>query len=85
VYSLNPALTEMVAKQRAAELSRQSRHSDRPRPTMGRLGSFKKATGWALVEIGLRLALPRPGLIRPRPPVSEAGGVGGPAPVRVAN
>ena len=85
MYSLNPALTEMLAKQRAAELSRQSRHSDRPRPTTGRLGSFKKATGWALVEIGLRLAVPRRGPIRHRPPVSEAGAVGGPAPVRVAN
>jgi hypothetical protein len=68
VYSLNPTMTEMLAKQRLSELSGQMAPSWRRRLAEGerrkrerlyRLRSVQKATGWALVEIGLRLAVPR--------------------------
>jgi hypothetical protein len=59
VYSLNPALTEMLATERAAELSRQAAHPLRPGAASRRSASFRTATGWALVEIGLRLVVSR--------------------------
>jgi hypothetical protein len=69
VYSLNPALTEMLTTDRQAEIQRQATQRQatrrqamqrrRPRPSSGRVRSLRKATGWALVEIGLRLAVPR--------------------------
>ena len=68
MYSLNPTMTEMLTKQRVSELSRQTVLSRPRRPAEGerakrerlyRLRSARKATGWALVELGLRLAVPR--------------------------
>jgi hypothetical protein len=61
VYSLNPALIEMLAKERAAELARRPVQSLRPGPASRRSGSLRTAAGWAMVEIGLRLAVPRRG------------------------
>ena len=68
MYSLSPTMTEMLTKQRVSELSSQTALS-RPRgPAEGerakrerlyRLRSVRKATGWALVDLGLRLAVPR--------------------------
>ena len=68
MYSLNPTMTEMLTKQRVSELSSQIALS-RPRglvegerakrERLYRLRSVRKATGWALVELGLRLAVPR--------------------------
>ncbi len=79
MYSLNPALTEMLANQRAAELSRQAAHPLRPGPGSRRSGSFRTATGWALIEIGLRLAVPRRGVGRGRiapEGIAMSGGAG---------
>jgi hypothetical protein len=68
VYSLNPTMTEMLTKQRVSELSSQIALSRRSglaegerakRERLFRLRSVRKATGWALVELGLRLAVPR--------------------------
>jgi hypothetical protein len=59
MYSLNPALTEMLANERQADLRRQTAGPRRPSPPSGRVRSLRKATGWALVELGLRLAVPR--------------------------
>jgi hypothetical protein len=65
VYSLNPTMTEMLTNQRVDEIGRQAaqcrlaRLSRGRAPSRERLGSARKATGWALVEIGLRLAVPR--------------------------
>jgi hypothetical protein len=83
VYSLHPTMMEMLAKQRAGELSPQAAQprrfqsrwetesqweivargantSNRGNPSNpGKLTSVRKAAGWALVEIGLRLAVPR--------------------------
>jgi hypothetical protein len=59
VYSLNPAVTEMLTTDRLAEIHRQAAQCRRPRPASGRAGSLRRATGWALVEVGLRLAVPR--------------------------
>jgi hypothetical protein len=68
VYSLNPALTEMLAKERVADLNRCSGEQRRlVRLNSGRLGSVKRAAGWALVEVGLRLAVPRHGVPSGRP------------------
>ena len=70
MYSLNPTMTEMLTKQRVSELSSQMSVSRRRLPagqelpetaTLPRLRSVRKAAGWALVEIGLRLAVPRRG------------------------
>ena len=87
MYSLHPTMMEMLAKQRAGELSPQAAQSRRcqsrwetesQRETMasganasnrgnpsnsGKLTSVRKAAGWALVEIGLRLAVPRRRLV----------------------
>ena len=68
MYSLNPTMTEMLTKQRVSELSSQIALSQRRGLVEGelakgerlhRLRSVQKATGWALVELGLRLAVPR--------------------------
>ena len=87
MYSLHPTMMEMLANQRADELSRQAapprrrqsrletrtqwetvadgaNASSRGYPSnLGRLTSVRKAAGWALVEIGLRLAVPRRRLV----------------------
>jgi hypothetical protein len=101
VYSLHPTMMEMLAKQRAGELSLQAaqprrcqsrgetepqwetksewetksqweivasgtKTSNRGSPSNpGKLTSVRKAAGWALVEIGLRLAVPRRRLVPP--------------------
>lgn len=65
MYSLNPTMTEMLANQRVDEMSRRVAQCRRARlsrgsaSSRGRLHSVRKAAGWALVEIGLRLAVPR--------------------------
>jgi hypothetical protein len=68
VYSLNPTMTEMLTKQRVSELTSQIAPSWRrgliegelaKRDRLYRLRSVQKAAGWALVELGLRLAVPR--------------------------
>jgi hypothetical protein len=59
MYSLNPGLTEALANERIADLRRHGAGSRQSTPSFGRLRTLKKATGWALVEVGLRLALPR--------------------------
>jgi hypothetical protein len=58
MYSLNPAMTEMLTDERIADL-RRPKGLRQSRPSFGSLRSLKKATGWALVEMGLRLAVPR--------------------------
>jgi hypothetical protein len=68
VYSLNPGLTEMLAKERSADLSRQAALVHRSENRSGKRRSLKKAAGWALVDIGLHLAVPRHGA-GPRPAV----------------
>jgi hypothetical protein len=74
VYSLNPTMTEMLTKQRVSELSSQIALSQRRGLVEGelakgerlhRLRSVQKATGWALVELGLRLAVPRRSAVPP--------------------
>ena len=76
MYSLNPTMTEMLTQQRVSELSSQialSRRSGRAERELAkkerlyRLHSLQKATGWALVELGLRLALPRRSAVPRRP------------------
>ncbi len=59
MYSLNPAVTEMLTRNRQIEMQRQAAQRRQPRPVPGGRRSFRKAAGWALVEIGLRLAVPR--------------------------
>ena len=65
MYSLNPTMTEMLTNQRVDEMGRRAAQCRRARlsrgsaSSKGRLGAARKATGWALVEIGLRLAVPR--------------------------
>jgi hypothetical protein len=59
MYSLSPGLSEMLANERIADLSR-DRAALRPsRPSFGRLRTFRIVTGWTLVAVGLRLAVPR--------------------------
>jgi hypothetical protein len=59
MYSLNPGLSEMLANGRIADLNRDGAGLRLSRPSFGRLRSVRNATGWALVEVGLRLAVPR--------------------------
>jgi hypothetical protein len=70
VYSLIPTMSEILTNQRVDEIRREAarsraaqcrpgRMSEGNVARQGRLGSARKATGWALVEIGLRLAVPR--------------------------
>lgn len=59
MYSFNPGLSEMLAKERMADLRSQGAGSRQSSPSFGRLRSLRKATGWALVEVGLHLAVPR--------------------------
>jgi hypothetical protein len=59
VYSLNPAVTEMLTTDRLVEIQRQTAQRRQARPVPRGRPSFRKAAGWALVEIGLRLAVPR--------------------------
>jgi len=68
---LNPALAEMVARDRIAEMQRAaakrsfSTRSYRPADTtalsirQARRASPQRAIGWFLIRVGLRLALPR--------------------------
>ena len=58
MYSLNPAVTEMLTTDRLAEIQRQATQCRRPRRASGRTRSLRRAMGWALVEMGLRLAVP---------------------------
>jgi hypothetical protein len=64
VYSLNPALTEMLANERAADLNREAASSLRVGPKSRRPSSVRTAAGWAMVEIGLRLAVPGRRIVR---------------------
>ena len=86
MYSLNPTMTEMLTQQRVSELSSQialSRRSGRAERELAkkerlyRLHSLQKATGWALVELGLRLALPRRSAVPGARAVSGANAVRG--------
>jgi hypothetical protein len=75
VYSLNPTVTEMLTKQRVDDISRHTARCRRHQPSGAGLASggelprarkprsVRRATGWALVEIGLRLAVPRRTLV----------------------
>jgi hypothetical protein len=58
MYSINPGLTAALTDDRLAELKRSAA---RCRAGQGRPArrSMKRATGWFLVTLGLRLALPR--------------------------
>jgi hypothetical protein len=63
----NPALTEMVAHTRMADMRRTAhRRSDgtltgmRSRRALGGAASPRRSVGWFLVSVGLRLALPHP-------------------------
>lgn len=61
--SQNPALVEALAKDRLAELhqaTRRCRRETRPRRV---IRAARNETGWLLVDLGLRLAVPR-GAIR---------------------
>jgi hypothetical protein len=84
VYSLNPGLTEMLTKERLAELSRRGGHGQRARSGFRTLRSFRNAAGWALVEIGLRLAVPRRGTAPRRSVVRRRSAVRSHAAVPVA-
>ena len=59
MYSFNPAMAEMLTNERVAELKGQGMACARHPHQLHRLRSLRHRTGWALVEIGLRLALPR--------------------------
>ncbi len=59
MYSLNPGLSEMLANERIGDLRRDGAGLRPSRPGFGRLRTLRNATGWALVEVGLRLAVPR--------------------------
>ncbi len=65
MYSLNPAVTEMLTRNRQIEMHRQAAQRRQPRPVPGGGRSFRKAAGWALVEIGLRLAVPHRTVVGP--------------------
>lgn len=60
----NPAVVEALARERAAELRRAAgiRGAQRGEARRGSvLAAPRRATGWLLVDVGLRMAVPRPG------------------------
>jgi hypothetical protein len=59
MYSLSPGLTAMLANERIADLGRERAAFRLPRPSFDRLRWLRNATGWALVEVGLRLVISR--------------------------
>lgn len=61
MYSLNPWMTENLTNDRVAELNRHAAQSKRRRSSGARRPSIRHATGWALVELGLRIAVRRRG------------------------
>ena len=65
---LNPALAQALARDRVADLRqaagpRARRDRDDPRASV--ILATRRATGWLLVDVGLRLALPRRALNHP--------------------
>jgi hypothetical protein len=62
-------LVEALAQARVAELRRGHRATARSgrEPRRGLIATAKNRTGWLLVEIGFRLAVPSGAMNRPRP------------------
>jgi hypothetical protein len=64
----NPALTHALARERALELRQIApvRGRGKRRPARHRIvGAARRGTGWLLVDIGLRLAVPPPSMSPP--------------------
>lgn len=64
----HPALAGALAKDRVAELRRSAEASARVRRTPrgpSVIGAARLRTGWLLVDMGLRLVMPRAGTNRP--------------------
>lgn len=69
----HPALADALARDRVAELRRSAQDARSARPTARSrnkhrrpsvVASFRLRTGWLLVDMGLRLAVPRGGVNR---------------------
>jgi hypothetical protein len=62
----SPALVQALARSRVAELHASAEMLERPRrdPQHHIIESARHRTGWLLVDIGLRLALPRSAMKR---------------------
>jgi hypothetical protein len=66
----NPALVDAVARARVADLRQSARSGVRGRGIKRRhrgAEAARQATGWLLVDMGLRLAVPRRAASRPAP------------------
>jgi hypothetical protein len=67
---LNPALAQALASDRSADLRQAAAPRVRPPRDDHRANvilATRRATGWMLVDVGLRLAVPQRGLNRPAP------------------
>ena len=64
----SPALLRAIASDRAADLRRTSdtAREHRDVPKVAAIQAARRATGWALVDLGLRLALPPGAMKAPR-------------------
>ena len=64
----NPALAQALAKDRVAELRQAAEAGNRERRHMPRvrvIQAARRGTGWLLVDVGLRLAVPHRGTTHP--------------------
>jgi hypothetical protein len=55
----NPALVRAMARDRVVELQQAAGPAPRGRRARRAPSTIRRATGWLLVDVGLRLALPR--------------------------
>lgn len=65
---LHPLVADGLARERHADLLREARRAAlrrQARQARGRAGPLRVRAGWLLVEVGLRLAVPRAGGARP--------------------
>ncbi len=66
MHPMHPAMVEASARSRVAELQGRRPAPRRRLPRRERSRSVRRAIGWFLVNLGMRLALPQPTL-RPAP------------------
>jgi len=62
MYPMHPAMVEASARMRAAELRALPVTRARVSRVHSRRQSWRRELGWLLIHIGMRLAIPSPGL-----------------------
>jgi len=72
----HPAVQDAVVKSRVDELRHSAGESTRVRRRLGLVAAARHGAGWLLVDMGLRLAMPRAGARQSIAPVFNRRGHG---------